>query len=168
MIGIWPPQISLSLTYLCGRWIRDITGGLSVPAIADCLHLWDRIEGVSVTAGVQDQFIWRWTTNGQYTAKSAYQMMLHGTHRFEGAKLIWKTWAPLKAKLFLWLAFRRRYWTADRRQRHGLEAHPACVLREQEPESSDHLFIACSFSKQIRWEVARRPEAGPHVLRVFT
>ena len=39
-----------------------------------------------------------------------------------GHKLIWKTWAPLRIKIFLWLAFRRRHWTGDRRLRHGLEA----------------------------------------------
>lgn len=73
--------------------------------------------------GVADQHTWRWTVDGRYTAKLAYKMLLEGTHDRHHTNLIWRTWAPLKVKLFLWLAFRRRIWTADRRQRHGLDAN---------------------------------------------
>lgn len=42
--------------------------------------------------------------------------MLHrGSIKMAGHKFIWKTWAPLQVKIFLWLAPKRRYWTADRR-----------------------------------------------------
>ena len=53
--------------------------------------------------------------------------------------LIWKTWAPLKVKIFLWLAFRRRHWTGDRRRRHGLETREHCYLCDQAPETIDHV-----------------------------
>ena len=41
---------------------------------------------------------------------------------------MWKSWAPLRVKIFLWLALRRRHWTADRRARHCLEARDRFYL----------------------------------------
>lgn len=55
----------------------------------------------------------------------------------------------LKVKFFAWLALRKCIWMADRRHRHGLQ-HPApCVLCDQELETPDHLFVNCSFAKQV-------------------
>jgi hypothetical protein len=59
----------------------------------------------------------------------------------------------MKVKIFLWLAFRRRHWMADRRIRHGLDAIEACVLCDQEPETIDHILCGCSYSRQVWWEI---------------
>ncbi|WVZ62348.1 hypothetical protein U9M48_012107 [Paspalum notatum var. saurae] len=66
--------------------------------------------------------------------------------------LIWSTWGPLRVKIFLWLASQYRLWTADRRHKHGLEAHETCLLCEVEPESVDHLFVHCRFTLDV-WNV---------------
>lgn len=70
-----------------------------------------------------------------------------------GADLIWETWAPLRLKLFLWLAMRRRHWTANRRARHGLDTHENCLLCEQAPESIDHIVVSCSFAQKLWWQI---------------
>jgi hypothetical protein len=72
-----------------------------------------------------------------------------GSHPVPGCVRIWKTWAPLRVKLFLWLAVRRRHWTADRRRRHGLDTHDNCLLCDQEPDTIDHIVVECSYSRQI-------------------
>lgn len=84
-------------------------------------------------------------------------MALHsGTTLLYKANLIWKTWAPLKVKMFLWLAFLRRHWTADRRIRHGLQSHTTCLLCDQEAETMEHILIRCSYSQQIWWFLLQR------------
>jgi hypothetical protein len=40
------------------RWVRDITGGLSTPALAQYLQLWDLTGTISLTAGQADKVIW--------------------------------------------------------------------------------------------------------------
>lgn len=76
--------------------------------------------------------------------------MLHtGAAPFLGHNLIWRAWAPLKVKIFLWLALRRRHWTADRRRRHGLEAQDRCHLCDQSPESIDHVLALCPYSRKV-------------------
>ena len=87
-------------------WIRDITGGLTVPVIASYLLLWDRVENAHLEVDVAGRCLWRWIEHGQFIIKSAYLMIHQSSTIFDGANLVWKTWAPLKIKLFLWLAFK--------------------------------------------------------------
>lgn len=61
------------------------------------------------------KLIWRWSGDGTYSTKSTYAMMHSGSVKFHGHSLIWKTWAPLKAKIFLWLAFWSSGAALDRR-----------------------------------------------------
>ena len=51
--------------------------------------------------------------------------------------------------MLLLLALMKRYWTADRRQCHGLEANELCFLCDQERETIDHIDVSYSFAKQV-------------------
>jgi len=78
-----------------------------------------------------------------------YLLLLHsGSTKFLGQRLIWKTWAPLRVKIFLWLAFRRRHWTADCRARHGL-AREQCYLCDQATETIDHIIACCPYTREV-------------------
>ena len=96
-----------------------------------------------------DKLVWRWTADGTYTASSAYRMLHHGTTSSRGHRLVWKTWAPLRVRIFLWLALRRRHWAANRRGRHGLEARDTCFLCDQDQETIDHIIAACPFTREL-------------------
>jgi hypothetical protein len=133
------------------RWLQDITGVLNEDAVAELDSIWDAVESIRLSPDVSDHFIWRWSPDGQFSAASAYQAFHAGSMPFEGAKLLWKTWAPLRVKLFLWLAFRRRVWTADRRIRHGLDTGRTCKLCED--ETCDHILFRCSYSLQVWWAI---------------
>ena len=74
-----------------------------------------------------------------------------GSIHFPTYSLLWKSWMPLRVKIFVWLAFRRRHWTADRRRRHGLDAREYCWLCDREPESCDHLLFRCPFAREV-WQ----------------
>jgi hypothetical protein len=80
---------------------------------------------------------------------SAYRMLHAGSTPFLVHKLIWKTWAPLRIKIFLWLAFKRRHRTGDRRRRHGLEARELCYLCDQGEETIDHILDSCPVTREI-------------------
>jgi hypothetical protein len=129
-------------------WVRGITGALSVSAIAEYLELWNRMLYVQLNDQAH-RTVWRLTADGKHKAKSAYAMLHAGPTKFQGHRLIWKTWAPLRVKIFLWLAFHRRYWTGDRRRRHGLDARDSCHLCDQEQESIDHILATCPFTKEL-------------------
>jgi len=62
---------------------------------------------------------------------------------------LWQTKAPPKVKFFFWLALHGRLWTAARRARHGLQQTASCSLCGQQDETSDHLLLACVFSREV-------------------
>uniref|UniRef100_A0A453KP79 Reverse transcriptase zinc-binding domain-containing protein n=1 Tax=Aegilops tauschii subsp. strangulata TaxID=200361 RepID=A0A453KP79_AEGTS len=70
-----------------------------------------------------DALSWRWSPKGVYTASTCYTALFIGSTTAPFWKLIWRSWAPLNVKFFLWLASQNRCWTADRLARRGLP-HP--------------------------------------------
>lgn len=134
------------------NWVRGIPRGLSVQPLIEYLHLRDAVSNVQLIEQ-PDRTIWRWTNDGVYTAKSAYNMLHIASTPFLGHKLIWKTWAPLRVKIFLWLAFKRRHWTNDGRMRHGLEAREECFLCDQGRETIDHLLANCPFTRELWFHI---------------
>ncbi|KAJ1281361.1 hypothetical protein BS78_04G300500 [Paspalum vaginatum] len=109
-------------------------------------------EHIHLRDGEEDSVVWKWSEKGVYTANSAYRALHLSSQQFPGHQLIWDSWFPLRVKLFLWLAHRRRLWTADRRRRHGLDAHDLCWLCNQRPETCFHLLVECRFTIAT-WEV---------------
>lgn len=108
-------------------WVRQIQGGITMPATREYLHVWDMVQQVQLNDR-EDQLVWRWTLDGTYSSKSAYRALHMASHPIPVCAGIWKTWEPLRVKIFLWLAIRGRHWTADRRHRHGLDAADHCYL----------------------------------------
>ena len=96
------------------KWLEDIQGAISLEALMEYLELWDIISAVVLQEGVPDRHIWRLSTTGQYTAKSAYDALFQGAICFEPYERIWKSWAPPKCRFFMWLVAHNRCWTADR------------------------------------------------------
>lgn len=57
-------------------------------------------EGESMTEGVDDSIVWKWTTNEKYRAKSAYHFQFEGMIISPSTKLNWKEWPLVKFKIF--------------------------------------------------------------------
>lgn len=113
------------------------------------LQLMDIIHNVQLHSEQPDRHFWTRETSGQFTTKSAYEAFFIGGIAFEPYKRLWKAWAPLKVKIFLWLAIWKRYWTADRLQWRGLQHPPKCVLCDQEQEDMYHLLLGCIFAREV-------------------
>ncbi|KAL6650160.1 hypothetical protein ACP70R_014384 [Stipagrostis hirtigluma subsp. patula] len=62
---------------------------------------------------------------------------------------IWRASAPGKVRYFAWLALHNRLWTADRLRRRGIDAHETCPLCGVAPETLDHIFAECAFTRQV-------------------
>jgi hypothetical protein len=131
------------------RWVSDIQGALKVGVIIEFLHLWDILSNFELQPEVSDIHFWRFTANGQYSAKVAHEGLFLGSIRFEPFERIWKTWAPPKCHFFLWLVAQRKCWTTDHLARSGLNHPDQCPMCDKEDESIDHLLILCIFARQF-------------------
>ena len=142
---------SVAVALQGNQWIRELRGGFSVQAISQYLKLWDAVREINLSPSTPDRLLWRWSSDGHFSVRSAYQLLHEGSLHLPEIAIVWKTWAPLRVKIFLWLAWRRRLWTADRRRRHGLDARTTCYLCNTAEETCDHLLATCSFSLRV-WD----------------
>jgi len=93
------PQIIINKRTVQGTldiwcWVGDIKGPLSVTVLVEYLHLWEISENIHLQPDVQDWRIWKLTSSGTYSSKSAYNEFFFGTIRFTPWKRIWQSWAP--------------------------------------------------------------------------
>jgi hypothetical protein len=49
----------------------------------------------------------------------------------------------------MWLIAQRRFWTADRLQKRGMDHPASCPLCDPEQEPPDHLLIGCVFARDF-------------------
>jgi len=131
------------------RWARDIKGALTVQVICQFLRVWHKLQGVVLQPLQADRFVWKWSSDGKYSASSAYRAFFNGSTALLGAREIWQAKVPPKVKFFFWLVLHRRLWTTERRKRHGLQDNDDCALCGQACESIEHLFLGCVFTREL-------------------
>jgi hypothetical protein len=131
-------------------WISDIEMSLTVEGCAQCIKLWEELEGLQRDTQQPDSFTWIGSTSGLYTAKDTYNLLCQGGIEFNMHGPLWKSFAPLKCKIFTWLALRNRLWTSDRRWRHGLQDHSeACFTCLQGEDTVNHVLVQCPYARQV-------------------
>jgi hypothetical protein len=132
------------------NWLADISGTLTVEGCVQCLRLWEDIDRVQRDETVPDAFSWTGAASGCYSPKDTYKMLCQGGTVFTMHAPLWKSYAPLKCKIFGWLALRYRLWTSNRRFRHGLAENTyACFFCDQEEDTVDHILVQCPYARQV-------------------
>jgi hypothetical protein len=132
------------------NWIGDCAQHLDEHNLMECLRLWNEILRIQRDPMAQDEFTWMGSKSGAYTAKDTYLMLCQGSIKCCYATLIWGSYAPLKCKIFMWLAIRYRLWTSERRFRHGLqEQSEACFTCLQEEDTVDHILTQCTYARSV-------------------
>ncbi|GJN27949.1 hypothetical protein PR202_gb16017 [Eleusine coracana subsp. coracana] len=130
-------------------WLQDIIGGVPVQALSQLLQVCDAIDQVTLHLDQPDVLIWVSTSDGQFTTRSAYEHFFLGSVQFEPHKCLWRSWAPLRAKFFVWLALWNRCWTSDRLRCRGLSHPEACPHCDQADEDINHILLICVFAREI-------------------
>jgi hypothetical protein len=153
-----PPRIRKSCSVrdaLAGRcWIRDITFARTVPVVVQYLHLRDYLQNIHLS-DEPDRFIWKWSSNGEFSSSSAYRALFFGRTSLAGVDRIWKVQAPGRCRFFGWLVLHGRCWTSNRLRRHGMRDSDTCALCAEEVETLDHLLLGCVHSRETWFRVLR-------------
>ncbi|GJN03178.1 hypothetical protein PR202_ga20588 [Eleusine coracana subsp. coracana] len=134
------------------QWILDTQGGLSWIGIRELLRLGDCLENFVLT-DEEDRHVWNLDASSHYSSRSAYKAYFNDSISFEPWKRLWKTWAPAKCKLFLWLAIRNKCWTANRLAKRGLDHPEKCPLCDQEEEMIQHLLTTCVVAREVWYKL---------------
>jgi hypothetical protein len=84
------------------RWrTLDIQGNVATLGARECVRLWLAVSSVEREVDSPDRFRWPWANGGEYSASSAYSMMMEGSIRWELGKIIWQSKGTPKSKLCL-------------------------------------------------------------------
>lgn len=128
---------------------------LSLGVLVDYLQPWNLLFEVVLQATIEDRHVFSISSDGNYSAKVAYEGLFMGWVYFSHYPRVWKTWALPKCRFFLWLTAHNRWWTADRLAKRGLDHPPKCPLCDQEDETLDHLLVACVFWRDFWFQLLR-------------
>ena len=133
------------------QWIRDIALHPTITShhLQQFVDLWLIVRDVHLSPGVADTIRWKWTSNGEYSASSAYRAQFLGLVKTKLQPLIWKPWAPQKCKFFAWLIIKNRVWTSDRLATRGWPRNEVCPLCRREQESAHHLVVECRYTRRV-------------------
>jgi hypothetical protein len=56
------------------NWMRAVRQLSTQVELREFIRLWQLLREVSLSADVEDQILWKWTLNGEYTVNSAYSI----------------------------------------------------------------------------------------------
>jgi hypothetical protein len=135
-------------------WIHDLHRRFPPELLPEFLSLWHLLPDIMLRPETPDSIRWILTSNGCYSAASAYRLHFEGQVRSIAPAMIWSTWAPPKCRIFAWLLLQNRLWCTDRLQRRQCINSYFCPLCIRNLETSWHLFFECPFAKSIWATVA--------------
>jgi hypothetical protein len=120
---------------------------LSHAATGDLLALTCELGSVVLRPDIPDARVGRLTNKG-LTNKDFYTNSFRHLQVDDQATMVWRTAAPLKCKVFCWLARRRRLPTNERRFRYTVAPSAACPSCPAD-EDTDHLLIRCPRAQDV-------------------
>jgi hypothetical protein len=136
------------------KWMRGLRRISTAVGIQEFVELWTRLSQVQLSQQ-PDTISWRFTTNGKYSAQSAYNVQFIGTITNERWKSIWKAKVQNKCRFFTWLAVQLKLPTTDRIIKQGRQVNPICALCRTTDESHIHMFAKCTYTRAVWQSIAQ-------------
>jgi hypothetical protein len=162
-LATWAPELysiasrknrSVAKEIRDNNWIRSVARINSPIQLTQYLEIWDNVHEIILDPLRPDSISWLLSTNGTYSAGSAYKAQFLGSHPSFMANKIWAAHAEPKCKLFAWLALHEKLLTADMLAIRGWTHDPTCPLCRRAPETAVHLCKDCPFTAAI-WNMAK-------------
>jgi hypothetical protein len=131
------------------RWTRNLKHELTTMALTEAVALWEKLQEVVLRPGTPDTASWHWTADGVYSAASAYAAQFMGATRTSFETSIWASDAPMRCRIFAWLAVQDRCLTTDAVAKRGWPHNVNCCLCMAANETAHHLLGACPMTIQV-------------------
>ncbi|XP_019422999.1 PREDICTED: uncharacterized protein LOC109332473 [Lupinus angustifolius] len=99
----------------------------------------------------KDRIFWTDSTDGSLSLKNAYKSIMPSTDSRQWCKLIWSSSIPPSKSFTLWRLLNNKMPSDENLQARGCILASKCNLCHVQVESSQHLFLSCSFASAI-WD----------------
>lgn len=103
-------------------------------------------------ASTPDLFLWRNSPDsepGQFNAYRTWETLFLAPATVQWHKIIWCKVRIPKHAFLAWVTILNRLPTRDRLRQWGSTVPASCLLCDSADESRDHLFVACSYSRDV-------------------
>lgn len=135
------------------NWTRGLWRMTTIDQMAELIGLWGLLLDVHLN-DQEDVIKWKWTVDGNYSAKSAYNVQLKGSYCSFDSKAIWGARVQGKHRVFAWLLVQSKILTADKLMTRNWPCNPVCSLCEQAQESAVHMVLHYAYAKEVWWLVS--------------
>jgi zinc-binding in reverse transcriptase len=142
-------DISIKHPYQQGQWQVHTQPILTQQAQLELIILHQKLSNVQMGM-TTDEVLWTWNLTGSFKVKSAYQFITSTPHVLDDIQKTWEIKAPPRVQVFLWLVLRNKILTIDNLARRGWTLPNMCYLCRAQQESCQHLFVSCSFTRELR------------------
>ena len=147
----WRKNLTVMDQLVNQSWTRGLWRMQTVEEMAEFVRLWDLVQGIQLSEA-EDEIIWKFNSDGQYTAKSAYELQFKGTFCCFKPGHVWTAHAEPNHRFFMWLLVQEKILTVDKLQERHWPRNTVCTLCQQAPETAQHLCLHCPYSQRI-WEL---------------
>jgi hypothetical protein len=144
----WRKNLSVDDDLQDSKWMRGLWRMSRVEEMAEFIYLWLLIQEVQLTQQ-EDFLVWRWTNDGTYSSKSAYEAQFQGSYCTFNCTAIWKAKVEGKHRFFAWLLLQSKVLTADNLMIRNWPCNQTCGLCDQAFETAQHISIQCVFMQQV-------------------
>lgn len=93
--------------------------------------------------------MWRWTSDGKYTSRSAYRIQFEGSYSKLCIMPIWKARTEAKCRFFAWTLLHKKILTANNLIKRNWPNDPICKLCGVDLENPTHLCKDCPYSQEV-------------------
>jgi hypothetical protein len=104
----WRKKLTVAEDLQNSNWMRGLWRMSTADEIAEFILLWPMIQEVRLNK-LEDQIVWRWTTDRSYTSKSAYEIQFLGSYCTISCTAISKARTEGKHHFFAWLWLQARF-----------------------------------------------------------
>lgn len=93
----------------------------------------------------------KWATTQRYAISKTYRILKGNESVVDWSYAVWERAIIPKHRFILWLAMLDRLQTTHRLNRMGISESDTCIICGARPETQEHLFTKCEFSKRC-WD----------------
>lgn len=129
----------------------------------------DELIGIprSIAFDIQDVATWKYSSNGQFSTRSAYLLACGWNPQIkdEGWKWIWKSNSHPRIQFFIWQCYHGKLLTAANLAHRGMNVDPVCAICKLQEESNEHVFRGCPIAIEF-WRKLGIPQSKRATFRV--
>lgn len=97
----------------------------------------------------QDRFLSGHTQNGEFSMKSAYNLLIKEVADMTCWIKVWNSQLIAKVNFFWWSLIHGKILTLDNLAKRGLNLANICCLCKTKEKSINHLLLHCELSKEV-------------------